>query len=143
VPYYEQAILIDTSAVLAIKNPKDKYHTEALEFFNNHNNDFVWVFLNSTAHETYTRARYGINYENAILSFNFLNNNTFVKLLFNKDDEINAIKILKKYKKHKLSFHDALCASIMKRHGIFRSFTFDSDFFLFGFEVFPGQTRNK
>jgi predicted nucleic acid-binding protein len=50
-------------------------------------------------------------------------------------------QLLMKYKDQKLSFHDALCVSVMKREGIFRIFTFDKHFWLFGFEVFPGATH--
>jgi len=38
-------------------------------------------------------------------------------------------------------FHDALCASVMKREGIYRVFTFDKHFWSFGFEVLPGATQ--
>jgi predicted nucleic acid-binding protein len=39
------------------------------------------------------------------------------------------------------SFHDALCAVTMHRAGIYKVFSFDSDFWTLGFEVMPGRTR--
>lgn len=59
-------------------------------------------------------------------------------LRFEASDESEALRILDRYVEHSLSFHDALCAATMKRVGIYRIFTFDSDFTILGFETLGG-----
>ena len=75
-PYYSDAILIDTSAALAILNPKDKYHKKAISFFNDNNNIF-WISNNATAQESFTRARYDLGFNVSIRIYNFLKNKIF------------------------------------------------------------------
>jgi predicted nucleic acid-binding protein len=62
----------------------------------------------------------------------------FRLLEFQASDEIFARGLLAKYDDQRLSFHDALCAAVMFREGIFKIFSFDRDFWLFGFQVLPG-----
>jgi len=59
------------------------------------------------------------------------------------DDEGKALDLVKKYTDKKLSYHDALCASVMLRYRLYRVFTFDSDFWTFGFELLPGLTKPR
>jgi len=132
-----EAILIDTSAVLALHNSKDEKHSLAYNFFNNHFDEIIWVVLNATKHESYTRARYKFNFDNAINIYDFLSDDLIHQISFQNIDEVAAKNLLTKYKNEDLSFHDALCATIMMRYGLFRVFTFDWHFSIFGFEVFP------
>ena len=53
-------------------------------------------------------------------------------------DEKSALAILERFSEHAISFHDALCAAVMRRLGIYRVFTFDKDYWVMGFEVLPG-----
>lgn len=138
-PYLADAVLIDTSAAIALLNPKESNYKIANKFYYS-NTNLVWTSINSTAHESYTRARYDYNFICAIEIYNFLKGDNLYLINFDKRDEDNALSILKKYKKNALSFHDALCAAIMKKFGIYRIFTFDSDFYIFGFEVLPGYS---
>lgn len=68
--FYDGTILIDTSAILALLNPHDQFHTSAKNFFNT-SSDIVWVVLNCTKHETYTRTRYNIDFKKAIYSYEY------------------------------------------------------------------------
>jgi predicted nucleic acid-binding protein len=138
--FLANAILIDTSAAIALSHQKDQFHIEAQKFFNATDN-VVWVTLNATAHETYTRARYDIGFNQAITLYDFLTGKPLYQISFQNDDEKEARSLLERYSDHKISFHDALCASVMKRIGIYRIFSFDYHFFTFGFEVFPGVVR--
>lgn len=136
---YNNAILIDTSAVIALKDSKDRYHKHANIFFES-TEISLWVVLNETTHESYTRARYDFDFEKAIEVHNFLTDDAIMQIAFNKNDEKLTIKMLEKYAEHSISFHDALCAVVMKKVGIYKVFTFDKHFWTFGFEVVPGQT---
>jgi len=136
---FSNAILIDTSAVIALSNPEDRYYNDAKCFFES-SEDILWVVLNCTKHETYTRARYDFDYSRAIFLYDMLSCNTFHQIFFNSEDEKEARSLLERYSDHDLSFHDALCVSVMKKFGIYRAFSFDRHFYIFGFEVFPGGT---
>ena len=135
--FLSNAVLIDTSAIIALNDPKDQYHNSAVDFFKTRINTVQWVVLNATKHETFTAARYSYNFEKAIKIYEYLSNEEICQLSFKEIDEQESLNLLKKYKDEKLSFHDALCASIMMRVGLYRVFTFDHHFTVIGFDVFP------
>jgi predicted nucleic acid-binding protein len=137
---YENMVLMDTSAVIALHDPFEQFHDAAVEFFGT-DQVFLWLAVNTTSHETFTRARYTRGLTEGLRYFDFLRSGKIKCLSFDSEDEKNARQLLAKYKDQKLSFHDALCASVMKREGIFRVFTFDKHFWLFGFEILPGVTH--
>lgn len=136
---YDQVALIDTSAVIALFDPKDQFHQEAKAFFNTAN--LVWFTLNTTAHETFTRVCYDKGLTSALERYDFLRSDRFRLLAFDDADEQRARNLLGKYRDQSFSFHDALCAVVMPRAGIFKVFSFDHDFWTLGFEVLPGRTR--
>ena len=136
---YDQVALIDTSAVIALFDTKDQFHREAKAFFDAAN--LVWFTLNTTAHETFTRARYDVGLTSALGQYDFLRSDRFRLLAFDDADEQRARNLLGKYRDQSFSFHDALCAAVMLRVGIFKVFSFDRDFWTLGFEVLPGWTR--
>lgn len=136
---YAGIALVDTSAAIALKDPADDFHTEATAFFES-TSSLVWTYLNITAHETFTRRRYDQGLAPALESFDHVRE-SFRVLDFQPEDEDRARSLLSSYSDQVLSFHDALCAAVMLRHGIAKVFTFDSDFWILGFEVVPGMTR--
>lgn len=141
-PYFAGAVLIDASAAVALANAKDQFHVIAKRFFDS-TTDILWVTMNATAHESYTRARYDFGFQKAITLYEFLKKDPLYYIRFESDDEEKAIHLLKKYSDQDISFHDALCAAVMKRIGIYRAFSFDHHFYNFGFEVLPGTTRQR
>lgn len=54
---YENMILVDTSAVIALHDPGEKFHNAAVDFFQEEQS-FMWFAVNVTSHETFTRVRY-------------------------------------------------------------------------------------
>ena len=136
---YSQIALIDTSAVIALEDSRETHYREAKRFFEAQNG-LTWAAVNVTSHETFTRIRYRRDVVSARSGFDFLRADGVVRLDFEKADEARALDLLIKYRDHKISFHDALCAAVMFRNGIYRIFTFDKDFWILGFEVVPGRT---
>ena len=103
--------------------------------------DHLLYCLDVTSHECFTRVRYASSYTKAREHFDFLRENTRVKLLrLEASDETNALRLLEKYAEHALSFHDALCAAVMLRLGIPNIFSLDDDFSILGFVVYPYPT---
>ena len=133
---YEHIALVDTSAVIALHDPTDRFHAVAQEFLQT--TELALVSLNVTAHEAYTRGRYDTGLDRACAHFDFMRSSLFARLCFTKYDEDKAYEMLMKYADQQLSFHDALCGAVMLREGIYKVFAFDRDFFSFGFELLPG-----
>ena len=137
-PWYEKATLIDTSAVIAIHDTFDQFHLDALRFYSK-NNHLIWCTIDVTAHELFTRVRYRSSAIAAVEHFDFLRSSSCFRLYrFKAADEVEARNILLRYSDHTISYHDALCAAVMKRLGILRIFSFDRDFAVMGCEVVPG-----
>lgn len=137
---YANLGLVDTSAVLELRREHSRYHAEANRLFAE-SRSLTWCVLNATCHETFTRQRYDVGLEAGLKAFRFLRNGRFRQLEFICEDELHAVELLEKFSDQELSFHDALCAAVMLCHGIYKIFTFDSDFWCFGFEVLPGMTE--
>ena len=135
---YEQSVLIDTSAVIALHDEADRYHEQATQLFAQEG--LSWMAADVTAHETFTRARYRDGFARARQHFEFLRGAPITLVRSDSADEQSALAILEQYSEHAISFHDALCAAVMRRLGIYRVFTFDRDFWVMGFEVLPGYT---
>ncbi len=136
---YGRMIAVDTSAVIALLNPKDQYHDLARQFFEGARG-LTWLALNVTTHELFTRVRYDEGLLAALTRYDYVRGGDFQLLEFDSNDEKSARELLEKYRDQKLSFHDALCAVVMLREGIFKIFSFDRDFWVLGFEVVPGTT---
>ena len=137
---FADAILLDTSAVIALHCPSDQYHVVAKSFFSTTEQSLL-VALNVTAHESYTRARYNSTFPAAIEIYDFLKGQQLFQLTFTPEHEQKARQLLEQFREHRVSFHDALCAVVMKQVGIYRVFTFDRHFYILGFEVLPGCVR--
>ena len=128
--------LIDTSAVVAILDHRDALHETARLFFEE--SDLHWASVNITAHETFTRLRYRRDVHVGLQGFDLLRTDMTV-IDFVIDDEVRARTMLTKYEEHRISHHDALCAAVMLRSGIYKIFTFDRDFQILGFQVVPAS----
>lgn len=140
---YDRMVAVDTSAVIALRDPDDQFHDLASEFFETSSSGFAWFTVNVTSHELFTHTRYNEGLSSALDGYDFIRKEPFQLLDFSRDDEDAARELLAKYDDQKLSFHDALCAAIMIRKGIFKIFSFDSDYWMFGFEVLPGATTTS
>lgn len=137
---YDHAALIDSSAVIALLDPKEQFHSEAVRLYST-NRELTWAALDVTSHEVFTRIRYDSSITRAREHYDFLRSSYGVQLhRFVPTDEVDALGIAAKYSSRKLSFHDALCAAVMKRLGIVKVFTLDSDFAVLGFVTLPGGT---
>jgi predicted nucleic acid-binding protein len=84
--------------------------------------------------------RYRDGFQKAIEHYRFLRSTKGISLLrFYDIDETSAVELLTKYAQHALSYHDALCAAVMLRHGIPNFFSFDRDSYTLVFVVLPGR----
>jgi uncharacterized protein len=134
------AIFIDSSAIIALMIKTDQFHDSALNYFN-FAQGVRWVVMNSTTHESYTRLRYDNDLMTALSAYDWLKGSPFQSIPFEKEDEDKARELLERYSDQVFSFHDALCAALMLRIGLYRVFSYDKHFWTFGFQVEPGITK--
>lgn len=134
--YYDGVVLFDTSAVIALHDPEEPRHQDVLTFFSS-TKGLVWAALDLTSHECFTTVRYTRGYQPALEHYSFLRECNITLIRFQPIDEVTALDVLRRYQDHEISFHDALCFAAMKRLGIYRVVSIDSDFRLFGVEVLP------
>jgi predicted nucleic acid-binding protein len=140
---YDHAALLDTAAVFALLDERDALHVQATQFFEANRGALAWYAVDTTAHESYTRVRYDLTREKAFAAYALLRATDVRLVRFSVTDEEQAFAILQRYADQVLSFQDALCAAVMRRMGIFKVFTFDSDFWTMGFQVIPGVTPSR
>ena len=62
---YDELVLIDSSAVVALFDESEPFHKTAKELFENET-EISWLALNVTSHETSTRVRYDRNLRAAL-----------------------------------------------------------------------------
>jgi len=142
---YANAVLIDTSACVAAFDEADALHTEATTTLAQLTSDghYLLCAVNVTAHESFTRIRYNARLNAGLLGYSWLRSEGLETIQFSDDDEREALSLIRKYSSVRLSFHDALCAAVMLRLGIYRIFSFDADFWAFGFELIPGSYQRR
>ena len=100
--------LIDTSAAIALRDTRESLHTRATLFFEEASLD--WAAVNLTAHETFTRLRYGADVKAGLGGFDFLRTGVTV-IDFQMNDEIRARSILTKYADRKIRYDQSPVSS--------------------------------
>lgn len=127
-------IFVDTGAFLALYLKRDQYHRHAHKIFRtlprpfsttNHVVDELATLLGRIADYCYAADRIEDLYASESIEV----------LLSTRDDEIEAIRWMRKYSDKEISFTDCISFAIMRRTGIRTAFTFDRHFHDAGFEV--------
>jgi predicted nucleic acid-binding protein len=142
---YTDAVLIDTSACVAAFDEEDALHLQATATLAQlaAEAQVLLCAVNVTAHESFTRIRYNARLDAGIDGYSWMRSEGLQTIQFADADEVEALSLIRKYSSVKLSFHDALCAAVMLRLGIYRIFSFDADFWTFGFELIPGVIQRR
>lgn len=134
------AAFVDSSAIVALIDPRDQYHCLASEYLKCEQG-IVWLVMNGTMHEAFTRLRYRGSFQHARLALELARSSQFELIRYDSADEDSAEVLLQRFSDHSISYHDALLSSLAMRAGVFRVFTFDNDFWILGHAVVPGLTR--
>lgn len=131
-------LFLDTSALIALLNPRDQYHKKIKQYLENTQQSLRGVTSNLVLSELMTFfSRHGSL--NDVLRFQteMLSNPHFSIIWVDKELHEVASQILKKFSDHRLSFTDASSFAIMKRERVSCALTFDEDFKRAGFESVP------
>ena len=127
-------IFIDTGAFLALYSKRDQFHRQASKIFpslprpfatTNHVVDELATLLGRTAGYRYAADRIDDLYVSQSIDV----------LASTRDDEIEAIRWMRKYADKEISFTDSISFVMMRRLGIRMAFTFDSHFRDAGFQI--------
>lgn len=126
-------ILVDTSAVYALVDRSDRWHSTAkaaLESLRSARSEpLLTNFILAECHALLL-ARLG-----APLARNWLLGNVWAVQRVTADDEGEAISIISQYSDKTFSYADATSFAVMERLRIRRAFAFDPHFRQYGFQV--------
>ena len=127
-------ILVDTGIFVALYRKQDQHHSDATRawgalkppfIITNHIVDEVATALGRLAGFAFA----------ADCVANLYASQQFDILASDRDDELEALRWMRKYADQRVSFTDCVSFALMRRHRIRRAFTFDRHFRLAGFEV--------
>jgi predicted nucleic acid-binding protein len=127
----------DTSAVIALLNKKDQYHSEATAILKSilKKNGSLLITTHIFA-ETVTRIERRISPHKAVEAGDLIRQNDKIKIVTPNENTIeHAWQIFKKYQDQRFSFVDCISFATMKEIGLSIAFAFDKHFKIMGFET--------
>lgn len=130
-------IFVDTSAIIALEVPSDKFHKRALRW-REEVKDPVFVSSNLVFIETISWVRHNSGKEIAVrIGFSLLSGEGIHLERVTLEDENKAWDLFQKIEGRGISMIDCTSFVLMKRLKINNVFAFDSDFMKLGFKVYP------
>jgi len=132
-------VFVDTSAWIAIINPRDKYHLSAKEFYS----DALaqkrrFLISNFIVAETYTNLLWKLGYHKAISFLDIIEQSSSVQCIWsNQELETRARDILRRYDDQDFSYTDAVSFALMQQRELTEAFAFDHHFSVVGFVQLP------
>jgi predicted nucleic acid-binding protein len=128
-------IFVDTGAFLARYLANDAHHRRAVTTWKKVSGAPLFT-SNHMIDETLTLLARQASYMFAVERAERMYGSAAVEILCStRDDEMDAIRLLRKFGDHQVSFTDCISWVLMKRHRIRTAFTFDRHFRLAGLEV--------
>jgi predicted nucleic acid-binding protein len=135
---YSRAILVDTSAFLSLANPQDSNHQAAVECLNSISKHRLPVFVAlPTIYESYRRFLFDLGQVAAKRFLQEIYDGSVNILRTIEEDELEARRLLEKYKGFRITMTDAANMAVMIRLGIATSFSFDRHYLQAGFIRIP------
>jgi len=126
-------VLVDTSAVVAIANKADQYHSIAMLVLEKSRLEKVqFLITNFIVAEVYALL---LSRKGAYIARKWLKDNDIPVVRIRNQDEERAKEILFKYTDKEFSYVDATSFAIMEKLKIDTAFAFDNHFNQFGFQT--------
>jgi predicted nucleic acid-binding protein len=127
-------IYVDTGPFLAFYYLRDQYHDQAARLWPTL--DRPVITSNHVADEFATALARRVGFLFAADRVADLYASPFINVLRStRDDELEALRWMRKFADQQVSFTDCVSFALMRRHRIRTAFTFDRHFKLAGFEV--------
>ncbi|MCY4553639.1 MAG: PIN domain-containing protein [Candidatus Poribacteria bacterium] len=133
-------IFVDTGAWIAISNPRDQHHHEAVTIYNDlRHRETQLLTTDYVIDETITRLRYDENHRMAVLflrHIEHLETVTDVVLVAIDNDLFEKAKALfRQYNSARLSFTDCTSFVVCQENNIREAFAFDQHFPMMGIDL--------
>lgn len=133
-----KVIFVDTGALFAAANAKDKDHQKAKDFLTKLAEEKVIILvINFITAEIYTLMLRKIGRDEAIEYVEKLRNTAEIERI-SEEDENKAWQIILRYQDKDFSYVDATSFAVMERSGIRDSFAFDERFEQYSLNRLPG-----
>jgi predicted nucleic acid-binding protein len=133
---------VDTGAFLALHRKTDQYHRAALRLWptmeqpiltSNHVVDELATLMGRLAGFRFAADRVEVLYSADNIEV----------LYSTREDELEALRWMRKYADKEISFTDCVSFAMMRRHRIRTAFTFDRHFRDAGFQVIPDARAGR
>lgn len=135
-------LFVDTSAFIAVVDRADQFHPAAKAFSNTLPEEVQLITSNYVVDEMATRLRMTAGVDVAARAVERLWGDDRYRIhTIDRSIETEALKRLRKYVEHRLSFTDCTTLVLLEHIGIERIFAFDEDFRNVGYLVVPDVTR--
>ncbi len=133
-------IFVDTGAWIAILNPNDQYHHEAIAIYRNFQQQKTrFLTTDYIIDETVTRLGYDANHSIAVMFLNRIEQlvATGILILVEIDTDVfEKTKVLfRQYDSARLSFTDCTSFVVCKENNIGEAFAFDQHFSMMGIDL--------
>jgi len=132
-------VFVDTSAWIAIINPRDKYHFAAKEFYSDTLAQKRRLLIsNFIVAETYTNLLCKVGRHKAWSFLDIIEQSPSVHCIWSSQElETQARDILRRYDDQDFSYTDAASFAMMQQREITDAFAFDHHFSVVGFIQLP------
>jgi predicted nucleic acid-binding protein len=137
---YGRAALLDSSALVALLNPRDSRHSDIREQMESLSAAKWALFVPTLViAETYRVLLYkaGVHKSVPLRFVEAVFDGSYNILRPSSEDESEAVGLLRRFGDQKLTLTDAVSMTMMKRLGLARAVTLDWHFSLLGFERLP------
>jgi predicted nucleic acid-binding protein len=133
-------IFVDTGAWIAVSNPKDQHHREAVAIYNELRHQEIQLLTTDyVIDETVTRLRYDENHRMAVLFLRYIEHlegaTDVILVEIDKDLFLKAKTLFRQYDSARLSFTDCTSFVVCKENNIAEAFAFDQHFPLMGIDL--------
>lgn len=127
-------IFVDTGAFLALYRKRDQYYRQAADTWAKLEPPFI-TSSHITAELATLLARQ-VGWVEAVDRVTDVYASPHIAVIgSDREDELEALRWMRKYAGQRVSFTDCVSFALMRRHRIRRAFTFDRHFRLAGYEV--------
>lgn len=130
-------IFVDTGAWIAISNPRDQHHREAMAIYNDlRHREIQLLTTDYIIDETVTRLRYDESHHMAVLFLRYIEHlesaTDLILVTIDNDLFLKAKALFRQYDSARLSFTDCTSFIVCRENSIAEAFAFDRHFPIMG-----------